>query len=234
MLGSFKIFNTKNGEKMKLFLDTANIAHIKQWVDTGLIDGVTTNPTILSSEKGDPQHIIAEICSLMSGRHVSVEVTVLEPEAVYKQAHELAKISDNVVVKIPCDKQYCQVISRLVSDGVPVNVTLIFSLFQGLAMCKLGVDYISPYVGRIDDMDGAGASLIEDLAHMIDTYGYQTELLAASVRTVVQLHDVISSGADCVTVPVELLEKAIEHPLTKIGMEMFMADWQKLGIKIFP
>lgn len=219
---------------MKLFLDTANVDHIKQWVSTGLIDGVTTNPTLLSKAGGQPKQTISEICSLLKGKPVSVEVTELESEAVYQQAHEIAKIADNVVVKIPCDKQYSQLISRLVSDGVPINITLVFTLFQGLAMCKLGVNFISPFVGRIDDLDGSGATLVEDLAHMIDLYGFKTELLAASIRTVQHLHDVIISGADCATVPVELLEKSLGHPLTTIGIEQFMADWQKLGIKIFP
>ena len=219
---------------MKIFLDTAQPEQIKFWNKMGLIDGVTTNPTHLSKVGGDPKKVITEICSIMKGKPVSVEVTYTEPDKVYKQAREIAQLADNVVVKVPCDRQYFEMIGRLVEEKVPLNITLVFTLFGGMAMCKMGVAYISPFLGRIDDIDGAGASLVEDLANMIDTYDFQTRLLAASIRTVPQLHDVINAGADCATIPVELLEKAIEHPLTKIGMEKFNEDWQKLGIKIFP
>lgn len=219
---------------MKLFLDTANVEQIKSWASTGLIDGVTTNPTLLSKEGNDPSSVIREICSLMAKKPVSVEVTQMAPDQVYKQAREIAKIADNVVIKIPCHKQYIDAIRRLVADKIPLNITLVFTLFQGLAMCKLGVTYISPFVGRIDDIDGAGVILVEELVNMINEYGFTTKVLAASIRTVTQLHDIVSSGADCATLPVELLEKAFEHPLTDLGMEKFLADWQKLGIKIFP
>lgn len=219
---------------MKLFLDTANIAHIKQWISTGLIDGVTTNPTLLSASGNDPKKIIGDICSLLNGRPVSVEVTCQEPDMVYKQAHELAKIADNVVVKIPCDKKYFEIINKLVSDGVPLNITLIFTLIQGLAMCKLNVSYISPFLGRLDDIDSSGAKLVQELVHMVTMYEFRTQVLAASLRTVSQLHDVIMAGAHCATIPFSLMEKAFEHPLTKIGMDAFLSDWQKTGVKIFP
>lgn len=219
---------------MKIFLDTANVAHISKWANCGLIDGVTTNPTLISKEKGEPKEIITHICSIMGKRPVSIEVTHIEPELIYQQAHALTKIANNVVVKIPADKQYLDVISRLVSDGIPLNITLVCNLFQGLAMCKLGVQYISPFIGRIDDLDGSGATLLKDLIDMKQTYGFATQVLAASIRTILHIQQTITLGADCITIPVELLEKAIEHPLTKAGIEKFMADWNKLGIKIFP
>ncbi len=219
---------------MKLFLDTANIDQIKQWAAMGLVDGVTTNPTHLSKEHGDPVGEIKEICALLPEGEISVQVTEAEPEAVYAQAKAITKLSDNILVKIPCSMIYYPVIKKLVSEDVNINITLVFSLAQGLAMCKLGVYCISPFVGRLDDIDAPGIDLISDLRIMIDRYGFETQLLAASLRTVPQLHEVILAGADIATVPASLLEKALSHPLTDKGMQIFADDWKKLGIKKFP
>jgi len=219
---------------MKLFLDTANIDQIKQWSARGLVDGVTTNPTHLSKEHDDPVQVIKEICALLPDGQISVQVTETEPEAVYRQAKTIAKLSDNILVKVPCSMTYYPVIKRLVSEDVKINITLVFSLAQGLCMCKLGVYCISPFVGRLDDIDAQGISLISDLRIMIDRYGFESQLLAASLRTVPQLHDVILAGADIATVPASLLEKALSHPLTEKGMQIFSDDWKKLGIKKFP
>ena len=219
---------------MKLFLDTADSAQIKQWKDTGIVDGITTNPTHLSKAGDDPKRRILEICALLPNGDISVEVTEHDPEMVYKQAREIAALSDTITVKIPCHIQYYSVIKKLVDQGIRINITLVFTLIQGLMMCKLGVRYISPFVGRWDDTDVEGTTLLEELRYMIDTYGYETQILAASLRTVRHLHYAIIAGSDVATVPVSLLKKSVDHILTDKGMELFDADWKKLGIKQFP
>lgn len=220
--------------KMQLFLDTANSKEIKKWYETGLIDGITTNPTHLAKEGGNPKDKVVEICRMMPECPISVEVTEKEPEAVYKQAKEIAQLADNIVVKIPCHRDYYPVIHRLVEEEIPLNITLVFSLIQSLLMCKLGVHYISPFIGRLEDIDVNGIELIADIRAMIDEYAYTTELLAASIRSVDHVHEVIKAGADVATVPVEIMQKMTSHPLTDKGMAQFLADWQKLGITTFP
>jgi len=220
---------------MKFFLDTANVKSIKQWMATGLIDGITTNPSLLSREKADAKKIIKEICKLVKDGDVSVEVTEKDPKKVYTQAKAIAKLSKNIAVKIPCHPDYLPVIKKLVQEGVKLNITLVFSLLQGLAMCKLGVAYISPFIGRLDDIDTEGMQLVADLRIMIDEYVFSnTKILAASIRGVRHLHDVALLGADVATMPAAVLEKAMHHPLTDRGMEKFLSDWKKLGIKKFP
>ena len=220
---------------MKIFLDAANIEDIKKWVPTGLIDGVTTNPTLLSKfAKNNPVEHVKEICSIMSGYDVSVEVTEKEPQDVYEQAKKIAALADNVVVKIPCKSEYVQVIKNLVQEGIMINITLLFSLPQALLMCKLGVKYISPFIGRLDDIDVDGMELISDIRHMIDTYDYKTQLLAASLRHMRHVHETILRGADVATMPLAIFEEMFEHPLTDKGIEIFDNDWNKLGIKQFP
>lgn len=219
---------------MKLFLDTADVQKIATWKDTGLIDGVTTNPTHLSKEKGNPRKIVLEICKLLPQGLISVEVTEKKPEAVYKQAKAITKLSKNILVKIPCHRDYYPIIAQLAKERVKMNITLVFTLIQGLMMCKLGVDYISPFVGRWDDIDVDGVAVLSQLRAMIDEYGFNTGLLAASVRGVRHLNEVIGVGADAVTVPVTVLEKSTEHLLTDRGIELFDRDWKKLGIKTFP
>ena len=220
---------------MKIFLDTADRRAIKKWAATGIIDGVTTNPSHLSKEGGDPKKVVEEICAMLPEGDISVEVTQTEPEAVYKQAREIAEIADNVVVKIPCHADYYEVIKRLVHEEIEINVTLVFTLIQALIMCKLDVQYISPFVGRWDDIDVDGMNVLYEMREMIDQYGFvETSLLAASLRHVRHLHEAILVGADAATVPVDVLEKVIAHPLTDQGMNKFLADWQKLGIKKFP
>jgi len=229
---------------MKIFLDTANIEQIKYWNNTGIIDGVTTNPTHLSIlrplEAQDEQDqnikkLLQEICTIMSHGDVSIEVTETEPEKVYIQAKEIAAMADNVVVKIPCHQEYYQIIKKLVDENIKLNITLLFSLIQGLIMCKLGVKYISPFVGRLDDIDTDGIELIDDLRIMVDEYQFKkTQILAASIRNVRHFHNAILIGTDAITVPATVLEKAVKHPLTDKGMKKFIDDWKKLGIKQFP
>lgn len=219
---------------MKIFLDTAHLQTIKKYKDMGIIDGVTTNPTHLSKEGGDPKKLIENLCALFPEGDISVEVTQKKPEDVYKQAHAIADIAQNVTVKVPCHQDYYSIIKRLVDDGVRINVTLLFTLIQGLYMCKLGVRYISPFIGRLEDNDIPGIELIIQLREMVDIYGYDTQILAASIRSVEHMHDCILAGADVATVPESVLEKTLSHPLTDKGIALFDADWAKLGVKQFP
>ena len=219
---------------MKIFLDTADIKAMKRWKETGLIDGVTTNPTHLSKVGGDPKKKIKEICALFPKGEISVEVTEKKPDAVYKQAQAIAMLAKNILVKIPCHLDYFPVIKKLVSDKIKLNITLVFTLQQGLMMSKLGVTYISPFVGRWDDIDVDGSDLLYQLRHMLDEYGYKTGLLAASLRHVPHFHEAIMAGADVATLPISVLEKAAMHLLTDQGIGKFDADWKKLGIRKFP
>jgi len=219
---------------MKIFLDTANTDDIKKWASTGLIDGVTTNPSNLSVQGGDPTKRVLEICSILPDGEVSVEVTEKDPEALYKQALRIAALSPNVVVKVPCHADYYAVINRLVDQGVSLNITLVFSLLQGLMMCKMGVSMISPFVGRLEDNGQDGVALLVQLREMVDQYGYETEILAASLRNVEHFNAAVESGADIATLPVAVFQQALVHPLTDQGIAKFDADWQKLGVSQFP
>ncbi|MBN1549156.1 fructose-6-phosphate aldolase [Candidatus Babeliales bacterium] len=219
---------------MKLFLDTADVGALQRWIPTGIIDGVTTNPTLLSKATSDPLETIQVISGLLPHGDVSVEVTEEDMTSIYEQAHRIARLANNIVVKIPCHIKYYPIMERLVKEGVKVNVTLVFTLFQGLAMTKLGVRYISPFIGRLEDVETDGMGLIRQLRSMLDMYGNETELLAASLRSVQHLHEVIEIGVDAATVPVSILEKAVNHPLTDEGMKRFIHDWKQLGIKQFP
>jgi transaldolase len=225
---------------MKIFLDTAHIPAIEKWAAMGIIDGVTTNPSHLSKEGQnhaslDPGKLIKKICALLPNGQISVQVTESDPEKVYEQAKNLVELAPNIVVKIPCHQDYYGVIKQLVAEGVPVNITLVFSVFQGLMMCKLGVRYISPFIGRLDDagVSGDGIAMLGDLRTMVDQYCFETQILAASLRTPEHLQAALLLGADCATLSPELLEKVVAHPLTDAGMQKFAQDWQKLGIKKF-
>jgi transaldolase len=219
---------------MKIFLDTANTELIKQWAHTGLIDGVTTNPTHLSKEGGDPTATVLAICDMLPLGVINVEVTETEPEAVYMQARKIAALSDNIAVKIPCHPKYYTVIKKLVEEGISINITLLFSLAQGLMMAKLAVDYISPFIGRLDDIGSNGIELIHQLRHMLDWYGFETELLAASIRDIDHFEKIIMAGADIATLPAAVFEQSLNHQLTDKGMEQFLADWKKLNVARFP
>ncbi len=219
---------------MKIFLDTADIQTIRQWSSTGIIDGVTTNPTHLSKAGGNPAALVKEICALLPEGEISVEITEHDPVAVYNQAKEIAAISENILVKIPCHLKYYEIINRLQQDGVPMNITLVFSLEQGLMMSKLAVDYISPFVGRLDDIEVNGVDLLYDLCQMRDEYDFDTGVLAASIRNLRHFHEAIEAGVDAITVPAALLEEVTQHKLTDQGIEKFNADWAKLGIRKFP
>jgi len=219
---------------MKIFLDTANTELIKKWAHSGLIDGVTTNPTHLSKENTNPTQQVLAICDLLPFGIISVEVTETEPELVYLQARKIASLSENIAVKIPCHPDYYSVIKKLVEEGITLNITLVFSLVQGMMMAKLGVAYISPFVGRLDDAGADGIELIHNLRHILDWYGFETELLAASIRDTHHFERVMMAGADIATVPEVVFEKSLTHQLTDAGMAQFLADWKKLNISQFP
>jgi transaldolase len=219
---------------MKLFLDTADTTFIKKWAPTGLIDGVTTNPTHLSKCNGNPTDIIKDICQLLPHGVISVEVIETEPDKVYHQARAIAELAPNIAVKIPCHQHYYTTIKKLVAEHITINITLVFSVTQALMMAKLSVAYISPFIGRLDDIKQDGMHLIIQLRHMLDTYHFSTNLLAASIRDVTHFEDVIIAGAHCATVPPAVFEQSLEHELTNKGMQQFLTDWKKLNISHFP
>jgi transaldolase len=213
---------------MKIFLDTANRELIKKWLPTGLIDGVTTNPSLMSKEGSDTKAVLRDICDMVQGP-VSIEVIEKKPEAVYAQAKEIAKFAPNVVVKIPCLPEYMPVINRLVQEDVKLNITLVFSEIQALLVAKLGVAYISPFVGRLDDIGTEGPNLIDNLVIIKQNYEFSSEILAASIRTVYHWQRAAIAGVDVVTLPPAVLEQGMKHPLTDRGVELFDADWKKLN-----
>ena len=219
---------------MKIFLDTANIASIEQLISTGLVDGVTTNPTHLSKEKQSPTVVAKKICSLLPKGIISVEITQQEPEKVYEQAKKIAALAPNIAVKIPCFEPYFPIIKKLVRSGVVLNITLVFSVSQALALCKLGVAYVSPFIGRLDDAGKNGIEVLYSIVDMVQMYGYKTQVLAASVRSQEHIEQIIASGAHCMTLPIELFETMLVHPLTTKGMTQFDADWKELKVNKFP
>lgn len=216
---------------MKIFLDTADRKIIKKWLPTGLVDGITTNPSNLSHEGPQTGEILRELCALLPSQDISVELIEHEPENLYKQAHEVAKLASNVIVKIPCRTEYFSVMKRLRYDGIRINVTLVFSVLQALAVAKLGVTYISPFVGRLAEIGTDGVGLIGHLMRLKATYGFSSQILAASIRSVAQWQEVALLGPDAVTLPPTIFEQAFTHPLTDIGISMFDRDWQRLGRK---
>ncbi len=219
---------------MKIFLDTANLATIKKWAETGLVDGVTTNPTHLSKEGKDPKKQVLAICKVLPDGFISVEVTEKEPQKIYVQAKKIADLAENVVVKIPCHKDNVEIIHKLTQEGIALNITLVFSLPQAYLMSKLGVTFISPFVGRLDDSGVDGCAVLDQIQRMVTNNVFDTQVIAASIRNMHHFHAAIAAGVDVITLPAEVLEKSLGHILTDEGIAKFDADWQKLGIKQFP
>ena len=213
---------------MKIFLDTANREYIKKLLPTGVIDGVTTNPSLLSKEGSQTKEVLRDICAMVPGP-VSIEVVEKQPDAVLKQAREIAQFAKNIVVKIPFALEYMPVIKTLAHEGVPLNITLVFTPLQALMVAKLGVSYISPFLGRWDDIGVDSIDLLEQTVDMKESYDFASEILAASVRSIIQWQHVVQTGADIITVPPTLFEHVFKHPLTERGIALFDADWQKLG-----
>ncbi len=217
---------------MKFFIDTANLDEIKEAAELGVLDGVTTNPSLVAKEKYDItfKELIAEICRTVPGP-VSAEVVSTDTEGMLKEAHELAKIADNVVIKIPLLKDGLKAVKKLKAEGIKTNVTLCFSPSQALLAAKAGASYISPFVGRLDDISEDGMELVEQIIAIYDNYGYDTEVLVASVRHPLHVVQAALMGADIATMPFKVIEQLARHPLTDIGLERFLADWKKAGIK---
>jgi transaldolase len=215
---------------MKIFLDTADIGEIRRAADAGLIDGVTTNPSLMAKVAGDrdPQEIFLEIASVVDGP-VSAEVIALDAPAMIEEGKRLSGLADNIVVKVPLTEDGLKACRSLREAGAKVNVTLCFSVSQALLAAKAGASYISPFIGRIDDISGDGMELISQIKQVYDNYGIQTEILAASARHPVHVVESMMIGADCCTIPPKVLWQLAKHPLTDIGLERFMADWEALG-----
>ena len=211
---------------MKFFLDTANVDEIKRVNDLGLCDGVTTNPSLINKEGRDFKEVVSEISKIVDGP-VSAEVTCYNYEGMVDQARDLAKWSDNIVVKIPMTEDGLKAIHTLSKEGIKTNCTLIFSLSQGIMAMKAGATYISPFMGRIDDMGENGAELVSSLRDVIDIYGYESEIIAASIRHINHLEEAALAGAHIATIPGSLFEKLWTHPLTTAGIDAFVKDWEK-------
>ena len=214
---------------MKFFLDTAELGEIRWAAQAGLIDGVTTNPSLLSKSAGDvdPQDVLKEICSLVDGP-VSAEVVAVDAEGMYSEGRELAKLADNVVVKIPMLEEGMVAVKRLVAEGVRINVTLAFSSMQCLIAAKAGATFVSPFVGRIDDVGHDGMDVVRETRQIYDNYAYETEILAASIRHPRHVAEAAMIGADVATMPTAILKKLLLHPLTDRGLDQFLNDWSKL------
>jgi transaldolase len=217
---------------MRIFMDSANVKAIKDAVDHGLIDGVTTNPSLIAKEGADFRSVVEAVCRVVPGP-VSVEVVGKTYDAMMAEGREIAKIADNVVVKIPMIKEGLRAVRDLTRDGIRVNVTLVFSAAQGLIAAKAGATYVSPFVGRLDDHAHVGMEVVRDLVTIYDNYDLPTQVLAASIRHPRHFVEAALAGAHVVTVPSAVLEQLLKHPLTDIGLERFLADWQKVPQGIF-
>jgi len=211
---------------LKIFLDTANLEQIKKYNDLGLVDGITTNPTLLSKENSDPQEIMAEIVRTVKGP-VSLEVISTNYDGMMEEGRALSKYGKNVVVKIPMSADGLKAVKQLASEGIRTNVTLIFSPNQALLAAKAGASYVSPFIGRLDDIGEVGMDVIRDLVQIFKNYTYNTEILVASVRHPLHVIDAAKLGAHVVTLPPDVLGNMINHPLTDIGLAKFLDDWKK-------
>lgn len=211
---------------MKFFIDTANIKEIKEANEMGLIDGVTTNPSLVAKEGKEFKGLLKEICSIVNGP-ISAEVISTEFDGMLKEGRELAKIHENIVIKLPLIKDGLKAAKAFRSEGIKTNVTLCFSANQALLAAKAGATYISPFVGRLDDISTEGMQLIEQIVTIYNNYGYETEVLVASVRHPIHVVQAALIGAHVCTIPFKVIEQLIKHPLTDIGIERFLSDWNK-------
>ncbi|MCX7345889.1 MAG: fructose-6-phosphate aldolase [Aestuariivirga sp.] len=213
---------------MKFFVDTAEVNEIRELADIGLLDGVTTNPSLIAKSGRQFKEVIAEICSIVSGP-VSAEVVSLDYAGMMREAAELKKIAKNVTIKVPLTIDGLKACKALTSEGTMVNVTLCFSANQALLAAKAGASFISPFVGRLDDIHLDGTELIAEIRQIYDNYAFDTEILAASLRTPLHVKQVALIGADVATMPPAVIKGLVKHPLTDKGIEQFMADWKKTG-----
>ncbi len=211
---------------MKFFIDTANINEIKEAAALGILDGVTTNPSLVAKEGKDFRKLLDEILAVVNGP-VSAEVISTDYDGILKEAHELAKIHQNIVIKVPLIKEGLKAVRTLSSENIKTNVTLCFSPSQALLAAKAGATYISPFVGRLDDISHDGMDLISQIVQIYKNYDYKTQVLVASIRHPLHLVDAALMGADVCTMPFSVIDKLFNHPLTDLGLEKFLSDWQK-------
>lgn len=215
---------------MKFFIDTANLDEIREAMDMGLIDGVTTNPSLIAKEGDvDFKRHIATICEIVKGAPVSAEVTALDTDAMLREGRDYARIAPNVVVKCPLTREGLKATRILDSEGTKVNVTLCFSSAQAILAAKAGASYISPFLGRLDDIGQNGMELLAEIIEIYDNYGWKTEVLAASIRHPIHVIEAARLGADVATLPFKVIEQLIKHPLTDKGLEQFLSDWRQSG-----
>lgn len=212
---------------MKFFIDTADINEIKQAAELGVLDGVTTNPSLISKVPGKFEEILESICKIVDGP-VSAEVVSLDAAGMIKEGRELARIHKNIVIKIPITKEGLKAIKQLESEGIHVNVTLIFSATQALLAAKAGASFVSPFVGRIDDISYWGMDLVRDIAAIFKNYDFKTEIIVASIRSPLHVAEAALAGAHIATIPFKVIEQLVKHPLTKIGIEKFLSDWEQV------
>ncbi len=215
---------------MKFFIDTANVEQIREAATLGVLDGATTNPTLLSREKGSFKEILKEICSVVPGP-VSAEVISLEAEGMVKEGKELCKIADNIIIKVPCIREGVKAIGMFKNEGIQTNATLCFSANQGLLVARAGATYVSPFVGRLDDIGHPGMEVVRDLVTIYNNYSIATQVIVSSVRHAQHVYEAALMGADVVTIPFKVIEQLIKHPLTDKGIESFLKDWEKVQKK---
>jgi len=211
---------------MKLFVDTGNLKEIEALADLGILDGVTTNPSLMAKEGGDPRQVLKRICDIVKGP-VSGEVVATDYAGMIREGRDIAAIDPHMVVKVPFTKDGVKACKTLSGEGTHVNVTLIFSPTQAWLAAKVGASYVSPFVGRLDDVGTTGMNLIREIVDIFDNYDYETEVLVASVRNPIHMVEAARMGADVCTVPAAIIEQSFKHPLTDLGLEKFLKDWEK-------
>ena len=218
---------------MKFFIDTANVDEIAEAAELGILDGVTTNPTLLAREKGkgDFKDILKKICEIVQGP-VSAEVVGSDADSMVTEAEKLAKIDEHIVIKVPLTREGLKVMGRLKRDGIRTNATLVFSPNQALLAAKAGATFLSPFVGRLDDVSHVGMDVIEQIVAIYENYDIETEVIVASVRNPLHVVEAAMIGADIVTIPFKVIEQMVKHPLTDVGVKKFLDDWKKLGAEI--
>jgi transaldolase len=212
---------------MKIFLDTASIESIKKFVDMGIVDGITTNPTLISREKGHPEDIMREIVKIVKGP-VNLEVVATDTEEMVEEGLRLKKFGENVIVKVPMTSDGLKAVRKLAENKIKTNVTLIFSSNQALLAAKAGASYVSPFIGRLDDAGQEGMTVIKEIVQIFGNYGYSSEVLVASVRHPIHVIEAGKLGAHIVTLPPDILGKMLTHPLTDKGLALFLSDWEKV------
>lgn len=213
---------------MKFFIDTANLNEITEALKMGLIDGVTTNPSLIAKENRPFKELLKEICSIVEGP-VSAEVVSLDADGMVPEAKELARVADNIVIKVPMTVEGIKATKVLSNEGIKTNVTLVFSPVQALLAAKAGATFVSPFVGRLDDISSVGMDLVRDIITIYDNYDFDTEIIVASIRNPVHVLDAALMGADVATIPFNVIKQLAGHPLTNIGLEKFLSDWKKVG-----